>query len=671
MAQPKRLFEKTKIGPMDLTNRICMAEIGTRGDGHGYLSDACIDFYVARARGGAGLIMVGGTAPHISGAYGYRSPRLDDDKFIPQMAKMARLVHEASPGVKVGVQLMHVGRQMHVHEIGAVPGLTPVAPTRMPYRFGVEPHELTTEEVEEQIGHYVEAARRLKEAGFDCVELHGAHGYFISEFISPYTNKRTDKYGGSIENRARFACEIIQGIKQRCGKDFPVLIKINGADVINPEEYPLAEEQVTIEHTKAIAPLLESAGVDEIHLSEGMHESSRSTSIHPYMIPKGTQVHYATEVKKVVTIPVGAVGGLGDPLMAEQILEEGKADLIWMCRPLIADADLPNKAKEGRLDEIRYCIRCNTCIDTWWDGWLADWVCAINPEAYRESKFPIMTTERPKKILVIGGGPAGMEAARVAALIGHAVTLWEKDDKLGGQVNLASVCPDKDEFGNLIRYFSTQLDELGVKVELRKEATTDLVVGMKPDVVIAATGSTPSVPPIPGADRSNVVGARDVVAGKAAVGDKVVVIGGGEVGLDTGLLLATNGKRVTIVARHRPGRDMARMVYFGVRGALRDLSAEVLGYASTEEITDNSVIVVDRAGKRHVIEADTVVLATGSKSDRKLFDALEGKVPEIYLAGDCLYPSNIRSAIYQGASISRATAWVGPLGGEDWWGSRT
>jgi len=649
MANLDKLFSTVKIGTMELKNRVAMGEIASGGR-EGYISQKTTEFYVERARGGAGLIMVGGVAPNISGVIGKYHARVDDDKYIPRLAELADLIHGASSEVKAGVQLLHVGRQVSAFSAQAIPAIKRVAPSPIKWR-GIIAHGLTTEETEYLVREFVKAARRIKEAGFDCVSLHGAHGYLISQFISPFSNKRTDKYGGSIQNRARFACEIIHGIKQECGNDFPVLIKINA------EDYMKTEEGIAVALNRPVAPLLVEAGVDEIHITSGSPESYTSAiipSTGAYMIPRGVYADFAAEIRKVVNIPVGAINRINDPVVAEQILQDKKADVIWMTRALIADPKLPSKSAEGKFDEIRTCIACNTCIDMARQGWGQDeWKCAINPAAHREGFFRIIQTLRPKRVLVIGGGPAGMEAARVGALVGHDITLWEKGDKLGGQLILASIPPNKEGFNHLTHYFTTQLNKLGVKVELNKDVTPALIKEMKPNAVVIATGSTPLIPPIPGVNGDNVVTARDILVSKAEVGGKVVVVGGGEVGMETAQFLIGKANKVTLVEMlPELGADMVRDVFNYVHSQLAQHDMDMLTDTEVEEITDSGVVVSGQNQRRWVIEADTVVLATGAKSNRSLYETLEGLESEIYLAGDCLYPGNIKSAIYHGAVVA-------------------
>ena len=649
MQQFERLFEHNKIGTMELKNRICFGEQGPQAKPmSGSVTQACEDFYVARAKGGCGLIMVGGHLVAASSLGGKTMCLVDEDKYIPPLAKLAKAVHDAAPDIKIGVEIAHLGRQMYPFGHDALPDMKPVAPSPLKFKFGYVPRELAIDEIKDLVDKFVEAARRVQDAGFDCVTVHGAHGYLVSNFLSPYTNKRTDEYGGSTQNNARFACEIIEGIKKRCGKDFPVLMKVNGRDFVE------AEEQMTPEYAAALAAFMEKAGVDEIHVSGGQDESPFPAVVGPYFIPKAPYAEHAAVIRQAVSIPVGAINKIDDPVLAEQLIADGKVDLVWMLRPLVADPELPNKAAAGKLDEIRNCIACNVCQDIVAHGSIWETRCSVNPDAWREGVAHIEPSLRTKKVLIVGGGPAGMEAARIAALIGHDVTLWEKDTKLGGQLNLAAVPPGKGDIKTLIRYYATQLRNLGVKVELGKAATPDLVKEMRPDVIIIASGSNTSFAPILGIDKSVVVDARAILAGSALAGENVVVIGAGEVGMETAEFLADQGKKVTLVEiLPAIGEDMVRDVFGFVCEQLERLGVEVLTSTRVEEITDHGVLIAGADGPKRTLAADTVVVATGVKPNRKVQEELQPLAREVYLAGDCLVPGDIRSSIHQGHMIGR------------------
>jgi 2,4-dienoyl-CoA reductase (NADPH2) len=646
----KKLFEPIKIGKMKIKNRIAFGEQAPQAK-NGVITQATVDFYVERAKGGAGLVMVGGTCPDISSLGTESMARIDDDKYIPALAKLAKLMHEAAPDVKIGIQLMHEGRAMRPDEAGAAKNMRPVAPSPIKFKFGVVPHELTIEEIKHLESQFVEAAARVQKAGYDCVEIHGAHGYLIGSFMSPYTNRRNDQYGQGPENGSRFACEIIRGIKKRCGEDFPVLIKVNALDRLDKKEAPV---QLTPEIVTAIAPYLEKAGVDEIHLSGGTHEAPMWSAVGPYYVPKAAFADYAAQIKKAVKIPVGVINRINDPVLADELISNGKVDLVWMLRPLVADPELPNKAKEGRLDEIRTCIACNTCHDILCQGWFHETRCAVNPDAWREGVSHLEPSLRTKKVLVVGGGPAGMEAARISALIGHNVTLWEKDSKLGGLLNLAAVPPLKGEIMSIPRYYNSQFKKLGVKVELNKEATPALVKQMKPDVIIIAAGSYTAFPPIPGIEKNIVVDARKVLDGSVVTGNNIVVIGGGEVGIETSEYLSAQGKKVTLVEILPViGELMVRDVIDYAIDQLVQHQVEILTSTKVEEITNDSISIVDKEQKKRTIKADNIIIATGAKPNTKVQNALQGLAPEIYLAGDCSVPANIRVAIHQGNMIAR------------------
>ncbi|MFH0768953.1 MAG: FAD-dependent oxidoreductase [Chloroflexota bacterium] len=643
MVKYPKLFEKFKLGKMEVKNRIVMGEIGARGNAEGYADDRLISFYAARAAGGTGLIIVGGSCIHKEQSESPASLQFTDDKYIPALTKLASTIRNASDGVKVMVQFLHPGRGLyHMHTPLSGQAIGPSAVAQL---HAALPREMTVDDIWDVIERYAEGARRAKEAGFDGVEPHGAHSYLIQQFLSPYSNKRTDEWGGDAIKRAKFAYEIIKRTKEKCGQDFVVGFKANGDDFL-AEGVPGTH----ISDVKQIVPYLEKAGMDYIIISSTHQDAVIPWSVQPYSAPLGCLVPFAEMVKEVATVPVGAIGRINNPELAEWVLEKGKADFIGLTRPLICDAEWAKKAHEGSPEDIRQCIGCCTCMD---DGIQGRGVkrCAVNPEYGMEAEVRITPTLRPYKVLIVGGGPAGMEAARTAALIGHDVTLWEKEDKLGGQLILAAKPPQKEEFNNLTQWLSIQLEKTGVKVELGKEATPESVNKMNPEVVVIATGATELIPEIPGVDRDNVVMARAVIVGKAGTGQRVVVLGGGQVAMETAQLLARQGKKVTMVVRTVIGKRMVRFTYYPLRRELIRRGVEILQNTRTEEITDAGVVVSDKSGKRQVIGCDTVVLATGAKSERKLLDAVD--VDEVHIVGDALYPANILKAIHEGNYIAQ------------------
>ena len=647
MAKLEKLFEPVKIGKLELKNRIVMPALNTKfGTEFGAVSERLIDFYVERAKGGVSLIVIENTCIDWPVGKAGTSPiRADEWKFVHGLHDLAEAVHPY--GVKIATQLQHTGRQGS--SLTSAEGQQLVAPSAIPClpTGGEMPRELTIEEIEGLIGKFLMGATLTKAAGFDAVEIQGAHGYLITQFMSPYSNKRTDEYGGDFEGRMKFALRIVEGVRLAVGPDFPIIIRLNGDEHI--------EGGLTLEDSKLIARRLESAGVDALSVSAGIYESPPWYSrIFPAMgMPAGCNVPLAQEIKKVVNIPVIVAGKLGNPLLAEEVLKEGKADLIAMGRPLLADPELPRKAAEGRLDDIRPCLSCNEgCGGSMSHMWRLS--CAVNPALGREREYKIEPATKAKRVVVVGGGPAGMEAARVASVRGHNVTIYEKGESLGGQLVPASVPQFKQPIKGLVEYLKNQVVKLGVKIELGTEATPALIKELKPDVVILAMGASPLIPDIPGVKGGNVATASEILLGKKEAGEKVAVVGGGEVGAELAWFLAEQGKKVTIVEMtYGVANDMNMFSHFYLEDKLAQLGIEILTNTTAKEITDKGVVAVDISGNKQVIEADTVVLAVGFSSSNELGKKLRGEIPEVYTIGDCVKPGKIQEAIHGASRVAR------------------
>ena len=615
----KMLFEPIRIGEMELDNRIVMPAMGL-----GYTGKRLTNFYIERAKGGVGFIVIGPVGVNKDNP---SFVNVFDDKGIPKIRKLAEALKEHGP--KVALQLWHPGRYGFTTD-----KLVSASDIPAPIFTKAKPRALTVPEIEGIEDEFAEGALRVKKAGFDAVEILCGTGYLISQFLSPRTNKRTDEYGGDLKDRMRFALEIIEKVKTNIG-DFPLTCRISGDEFV--EGGNTASEQ------KIIAKAFEDAGVNALNVNVGWHESRV-----PQMtmsVPRGGFVYLAQGIKEVVNIPVIASHRINDPVLADNLISDGKVDMVAMARSLITDPELPNKAKEGRFEEIRPCIAClQGCFDNVFKGRAV--TCFMNPMAGKEAEWKIETTKRPKKIVVVGGGPAGMEVARVAALRGHNVTLYEKD-RLGGQLNLAAVPPERDEFKNVPIYYSAQLKKLGVEIK-HTNASVELVLGDNPDTVIVATGAIPLIPKIEGIDAAisegYAISAHEVLGGKD-VGCEVVVMGGGGIGVETALYLADKEKKVTLVEMlKRVGSDMGSSTRWTRMKAIEDLGIDVMKETKAIRITGDSLIV-EVKGERKDIKAKTIVIAIGMKPDRSLLEALEGKV-KVHAVGDCVEPKKGLDAVH-------------------------
>ncbi|HHV44008.1 MAG TPA: FAD-dependent oxidoreductase [Firmicutes bacterium] len=631
-----KLFSPGKIGSLTLKNRLIMPAMGSgMQDREGYVTERLYHYHRVRAAGGVGMDTVEIAAVHpTSGGSGLA---IWDDKYIPKMKELVDVIHQG--GAAACLQLWHAGRQTN----SRVTGRPIVAPSPIPCPLcQEEPEELSKETIKELVTAYAQAARRAKEAGFDAVELHGAHGYLIAQFMSPYSNKRIDEYGGTLENRARFALEIIAAVRDQVGQNYPLLYRLSGEEMVR--------DGLTIEDTKKIAKILEKAGVDAIHVSIGAYESLRYT-VPPMDLPRGFNVWAAAEVKKVVDIPVITVGRINDPQLAEDILAKGQADFIAIGRALLTDPEFPNKAQQGRWDEIRRCIACNQgCVDRLLlEGKHA--TCILNPECGREQEFEPLTPSN-KTVVVVGGGVAGMEVARLLKLRGCNVTLFEATDRLGGQWLLAGVLPDKYEIREDAQWLINQVNKLGINVQLNTPADVDRIMAENPDAVVIATGSSHAKPNIAGVDQPHVVFANSVLKGEVEVGPQVVVIGGGATGLEIADFLAEQAHKVTVVeslgdigGATGPARKSFLLERLA-KGKVRILTeVEVL------RINPDSVDV-SLGDREDRIPADTVVIAAGMESNNELAKQLPPGV-HVEIIGDAKEPGRATAAIYDAHLVAR------------------
>ncbi|MGQ9497439.1 MAG: oxidoreductase [Desulfotomaculales bacterium] len=638
-----KLFEPVQIGAMQLKNRIVKPPMVTNyATDDGAVTERLKAYHAARARGGVGLIIVEAAYVHPGGRGFSRELGIYADDLIPGLRTLADAVH--AHGAKIAIQLYHGGRQTS----SKVTGSPIVAPSPIPWAEDQEvPRELTVEGIRALVDAFGEAARRAKEAGFNAVEVHGAHGYLINEFLSPLSNRRTDAYGGTLENRMRFPLEVVAKVREKVGPDFPVIYRLSAVEFV--------PGGLTMEETAVFAQRLVEAGVNAIHVSAGIYASS-AMIIPPMAVPRGCHVQYAAAIREATgaRVPVIAVGRIKDPAMAERILQEGKADLVAMGRALLADPDLPRKAAEGRPDDIRKCIACNQgCIDRLFKD--LDITCLCNALCGHEAEydFPAPAAEK-KTVLVVGGGPAGLEAARVAALRGHRVILYEAGEALGGQLRLAGKPPHKEDMQDLESFLTTQVAKLGVVVELGRGADAGTVKAVKPNVIVVATGAIPAMPAIPGIEMNHVVPAWDVLDDKVAVGQKVLIIGGGLVGCETAEFLADRGKDVTVVEMMPDvATDVGPLTRAPLLERLDRKKVRLLTGARVQTIEADGVLVEREGRVEKLGDIDNVVIAVGATPNLEFVRSLgETGGTAFYTVGDCAKPRRIIDAIHEAFRVA-------------------
>ena len=632
------LMQPFQMKNLTLRNRIVMAPMLSRlCDPEGIVSQKLIDYYAERARGGAGLIIVEycyideKESKANQGQLGVYS-----DQLIAGLGDLAEAIQEC--GAKAILQICHAGRSTSAKYMG----LQPMAPSAMPGYTGEMAREMTLQEIEAVMESFAEGARRAKTAGFDGVELHGTHGYLMAQFLSPYTNRRTDAYG---RDRGLFALQTLERVRAKVGSDYLVGLRMSGEEFI--------DGGVTLEETRAFARRLEERGIDYLHVSAGITEVGERF-IPPMYFPQGSLLHLAEGIKQAVKIPVIAVGAIHDPSLAEEALKKKRADLIAMGRALIADPDLPEKIESGRPEDIRTCLRCNEgCSSRVRQGKTQR--CAVNAEVGRERTLRIHPASKPKQVVVIGGGPAGMEAARVLALRRHKVILIEKENELGGLLRYASVPDFKEELRGFLRYLTTQVKKTGVEVLKGRRATLDLVKELHPDAVVLAAGSTMAVPEIPGARKPFAANALDLLSGKFQPGDRVLVAGGAAMGCEIAAHLASLGKKVVVVemmgglALDLENRSRAALLHL-----LKERGVSTFLNWRLERIEEGRVLLSDRDRNRKEVETDSVILALGLKPNQDLLEPLRKSFPEVQVIGDCREPRKIYQAVHEGAFAGRA-----------------
>ena len=610
------------------------------------VTDRSVAYFVERAKGGVGLIIIGITlVTPVDEPITKRYFNMHEKWLLPGHYHLTEAVH--LHGAKIGIQLGHAGVQQIPHDLG---GKIPLSPsgirqfnvTKEPYP---EPRAMTRSEIHQIIEYFSVSGANAKSAGYDLVEIHGAHGYLLSAFMSPALNKRTDEFGGSVENRFRFTAEIIKGIHKLTGDDYPVCVRLNAEDWI--------PGGMTIGESSQGARILQDAGAACINIGMGMYESfPRMNDV--MRMEEGWKLPYWAKIKGAVTIPTIAGGGNRHAEFCEKILAEGKANFVGMARQFLADPYWPQKVREGKTGDINYCISCLRCLFAPRGAYQVVRHCTVNAMWGRELEFATPKPAVKKKIMVVGGGPAGIEAARVASLRGHEVTLYEKGQELGGQLLIASRPPGKQKMLWPRDYMVSQIKKQGVKVVLSTEVTPDMVAKAEPDAVIVATGAEPECPDFPGIDSVDAVSAWDVLLGKAVLtGKKVCVLGGGMVGAETAEFLAEKHCGVTVVEMlDLLAGDMEPINQRILLDSLAEHHVATLVRKKIVEFNAKGAVVEDiGTGEKQLIEADTFVVACGSAPVRALIKEIEAIVPEVYTAGDCREPRTALEAIAEGFLI--------------------
>jgi 2,4-dienoyl-CoA reductase-like NADH-dependent reductase (Old Yellow Enzyme family)/thioredoxin reductase len=634
-----QLLSSVRINKLELKNRAVMPPMGTGyGNTDGTVSDQLMS-YLTRRAGGAGLIITEVCAVDPRGKGFDNEIGVWSDTFIERLSELTEAVHRK--GSCIALQLHHAGRET----FAAFAGAPPEAPSPIPSVVLNQPcEEMSRDRIREVIAAYAQGARRAEEAGFDAVEVHGAHGYLIGQFLSPFSNQRTDEFGGSDENRARFAIEIIKAIRSEIPADFPVIFRLSAEELVRGG--------YTLDFSSWLAPQLVTAGADALHVSVGVYSTPGNLSIPSMDTEAGFNLFRARAIKELVDVPVIGVGRITDPRMGNVALSRGDADLISFGRQHLADPDFIEKATRGDFDSIRWCLGCNGCIERL-SFELKPVTCVINPECGFEYLGGIQRAEPGKRLWIVGAGPAGLTAAFTAAERGHTVEIFDCDAEPGGQMKPASKPPHKEPFREWIDWIVHQLDRCGISVQT-KEITEDALRVGKPDAVIIATGALPITPDIPGIDSTIVCDARDLLMGEREPQGPVAVLGAGYVGMETADFLVAHGIEVSLIDM-KPSTPVGRIAAHGywLHKRLRNAGASLILGATVSRIENRTVIYEQDGEEKTLGPVALIVTALGARSERDLIEPLEKIGIPSQVIGDAQKPGRLIDAIHDGYRAAR------------------
>jgi len=635
------LFSPIRIKKMEIPNRIVMPPMGTNlGNPDGTVSEANLAYMKRRARGGAGLIITEISAIHPSGMAIPSELGSYDDRFIPGLKKLADVIH--AHGSKAVLQLHHTGREsLFLLKAGKAIAPSPIRSLV----FGLTPREMTREEIQELIAAFGAAAFRAKQAGFDAVEVHGAHGYLLTQFLSALSNQRTDEYGGDLSKRSRFIREVLQAVRRGVGEDFPISLRLSAEEFI--------KGGYTVEDLKPLLPEWVKAGADIIHASLGTHGSPAGITSAPIEYPPGFNVGRAKRIKEIVSVPVIGVGRFTDLPLADEVIGRGEADLVAFGRQFLADPDFILKSREGRFEDVRKCIACNQgCIERLILG-EGNIRCAINPETGQETLYPQGPAAVRRRVWVIGGGPAGLTAACEAARLGHRVDLFEKEKEWGGQLRYAGKPPFKGIYQEWGAWLGAQARKMGVNLHPGVEATEKMIQEGNPEAVILAAGGEKIIPDIPGIDLPHVTDAWQILSGEVAPKKHALVIGGGLIGMETADFLGQKGTQVTLVEvlKRSPVLKITSHGYM-LHTRLREAGCKLLFDTAVKRIETSSVTILSQGAEELLSPIDQVVIAVGLKPMENLKKFLEGKGIRHSVVGDAVLPRRIIEATEEGAKAA-------------------